>query len=310
MTTLFYLIAYAAVIGFVFLVVTKVRAYMNSTPLHIRWEVYPVPHEGKKAVYGGSMMEKKEWWNAIPKPDHMGDLIALLKEVLFLEATFKHNKSLWVRSYPFHLGMYAMMGGIIILFFVSVLEILGVSPKNGFIVFLGNVINAVAMLGLLGILGGGLTLIYRRISDKGLSVYSAREQYFNLAAFVVYAVFGLAAWATSTEKTFFELSSTFMVNMFTFNFQPLTSSPFGIHLFIGFFLMIWIPLTNMSHLIYKYFTYHDIRWGDTPTIGSEKNQKRILDCLKLKPTWSAEHIAGDGNKTWVDIATSNPADSK
>ena len=42
----------------------------------------------------------------------MGDLKALLEEVLFLHATFTHNLKLWFRTYPFHLGLYMLMGGL------------------------------------------------------------------------------------------------------------------------------------------------------------------------------------------------------
>ena len=308
MTTLFYLLAYAALIGFIFFAVTKVHGYLTSSPLHVRWELYPVPHEGKKAAYGGSFMDEKEWWTKGRHVSHMGDLIALLKEVLFLEATYHHNKPLWIRTYPFHLGMYMMMGGIMVVMFAVFLKFCGVSDANGFMIFIANVINAISLLGLLGTVGGGISLIYRRVSDPGLSKYSSGEQYFNLAAFVVFAIFGLAAWAT--QPSFFAMGRDFMYNMVTFNFQPLVSSPFAIHLFLGFFLMIWVPLTNMQHLIYKYFTYHDIRWGDMPTNYSEANQKKIQEALQLKPTWSADHIAGDGVKTWVDIATTNPAAPK
>lgn len=80
---------------------------------------------------------------------------------------------------------------------------------------------------------------------------------------------------------------------------------------MGFFLLIWIPVTNMGHLIMKYFMYHDIRWGDEPTNYSEKNKQKISEMLKYDVTWSADHIAGDGSpKTWVDVATTNPAAPK
>ena len=30
--------------------------------MHVRWELYPVPHEAQKAHYGGSYLEESEWW--------------------------------------------------------------------------------------------------------------------------------------------------------------------------------------------------------------------------------------------------------
>jgi len=32
----------------------------------------------------------------------------------------------------------------------------------------------------------------------------------------------------------------------------------------------------------------------------------MAECLTYRPTWKAPHVAGDGVKTWVDIATTNP----
>ena len=38
---------------------------------------------------------------------------------------------------------------------------------------------------------------------------------------------------------------------------------------------------------------------------------RDMDALKFNVTWSADHINGDGQpKTWVDVATTNPAAPK
>ena len=58
MTTLFYILAYLAVIGFVATAAIKVKGYLAASPLHARWELYPVPHEGPKGSYGGSFMEE------------------------------------------------------------------------------------------------------------------------------------------------------------------------------------------------------------------------------------------------------------
>lgn len=307
MTTLFYLFAYAAILGFCVIAFLKVRSYLAASPLHVRWELYPVPHEGAKATHGGSFMEGSDWWTKPRQHSALGDIKALLVEVIFLHATFKHNLNLWVRTYPFHWGLYMLMGGIFLTLITAVAKIAG-AESNGFIVFLGNVINAVSMLGMLSIIGGGLGLIYRRATDEGLSKYTTPEHYFNLGIFVFYAVVGLAAWATN--PSYYVLSRDFMANLLTLNFAPLGSSAFGLHLFIGFLLMIWIPATHMGHLFMKYFTYHDIRWGDEPTSESLKNQKKIEAALQYPVSWSAPHIDGDGKKTWVDVATTNPAAPK
>ena len=310
MTTLFYILGYLAVVGFICLAYLKIKSYMAASPLHVRWELYPVPHEGvKKAAYGGSFMEEKEWWTKPRHISHWGDIKGILVEVLCLHATLEHNPKLWLRTYPFHVGMYMLMGGTIIVILAVLAQMLGMDPQGGFMIFVSNVISAVVLLGAFCIVGGGIALIQRRRSDEGLKKYTTPEHFLNLGAFVLFGLLTLAAWAFN--PSYFELARTFIHNLFTFTFQPLPSVFFTLNLLVGFFLLIWIPVTNMGHLIMKYFMYHDIRWGDEPTNYSDKNKKKIGEMLKYNVTWSADHIAGDGSpKTWVDVATTNPAAPK
>ena len=287
MTTLFYILGYLAVVGFICLAYLKIKAYMAASPLHVRWELYPVPHEGPKAAYGGSFMEEKEWWTKPRHISHWGDIKGILVEVLFLHATLEHNQKLWFRTYPFHVGMYMLMGGTIIVVLSVIAQLCGLDPQGGVMTFVGNVISAVVLLGSFCIVGGGLALIQRRREDEGLKKYTTPEHYLNLGAFVLFGLLSLAAW--TFNPSYFELARTFIYNLFTFNFQPLPSVFFTL----------------------KYFMYHDIRWGDEPTNYSEKNKQKISEMLKYDVTWSADHIAGDGSpKTWVDVATTNPAAPK
>ena len=147
MTTLFYILGYLAVVGFICLAYLKIKAYMAASPLHVRWELYPVPHEGPKATYGGSFMEEKEWWTKPRHISHWGDIKGILVEVLFLHATLEHNQKLWFRTYPFHVGMYMLMGGTIIVVLSVIAQLCGLDPQGGVMAFVGNVISAVVLLG-------------------------------------------------------------------------------------------------------------------------------------------------------------------
>jgi nitrate reductase gamma subunit len=309
MTTLFYLLAYLATAGFFCLVFLKARAYLRASPLHVRWELYPVPHEGAKTAYGGSFMEEKDWWTKPRHISYFGDIKALVTEVLLLHATFEHNIKLWFRSYPFHFGLYMLMGGTIIVLLSAVARIFGLSPDSGLMVLVGNVINAVVLVGSLCIIGGGIALIHRRMTDEGLNKYTTPEMYFNIGVFVFFGILGLFAWIDASS--FFTLACGFLHNLLTFNFEPQPSTWFALHLLVGFFLLIWIPSTQMAHLFMKYFTYHDIRWGDEPTTYNERNKSIIPNALKYAVTWSSKHVTGGtGSKTWLEVATSNPAAPK
>jgi hypothetical protein len=65
-------------------------------------------------------------------------------------------------------------------------------------------------------------------------------------------------------------------------------------------------MTHMSHFIAKYFTYHSVRWDERANVRGGSIEKRMAGYLMYRPTWSAPHI-GAGDRTWAEIATSNPA---
>ncbi len=310
MYTLFYILGYLAVIGFACLAALKIRTYIKASPMHIRWELYPIPHEGpKRYAYGGSYMEDTNWWQKPRHVDHWMDIKEMVIEILCLHSTYENNPKLWIRTYPFHVGLYLLMGGTMLLVFAVILQLFGVSPHNGFLVFVGNVINAISVCGAFCIAGGGIALILRRINDKGLNRYTTPEQYFNLGAFVLFALFTLGAWAFN--PSYYEIASKFIYNLFTASFKPLGSTWFVLSMLCGFVVLIWIPVTNMRHLLIKYFMYHDIRWGDTSTVYSEKNRETIGEVLRYNVDWSADHI-NDGGKphNWADVAATNPAAPK
>lgn len=307
MYTLFYLLGYLAILGFIGLTAARMIKYIKSSPQHIRWELYPIPHERpERAAYGGSYMEETDWWTKARHVDHREEIRAILQEVLFLENTYKNNQSLWLRSFPFHWGMYFLMGGTIILIFATILEFCGASPESGFLVFIGNVINAVVFIGALCIMGGGIALLERRFSDPGLKRYTAFEQAANLVSFIIFGILTLCAW--SFNASYYDVAMNFIYNLCAANFVPLGSTWFVMNMLAGFCVLVFIPISNMRHLFMKYFMYHDIRWGDKATVYSKKNQQLIDVDLNLQENWDAPHISeNSGSKTWLDVAASNPA---
>ena len=62
MSQLVYALAYLTTAVFIVGVVKRVVAYRRN-PQHLRWELYPVPHEGGgRAAYGGGYLEEVDWW--------------------------------------------------------------------------------------------------------------------------------------------------------------------------------------------------------------------------------------------------------
>ena len=108
MSWLPYVVAYVAIGVFVVAVVARFLMWKRM-PMHLRWELYPVPHEGKRAEYGGSYLEEVDWWKKPREQDKVAELNAMATEIFFLVALREHNKKLWWRSFPFHFGIYLVI---------------------------------------------------------------------------------------------------------------------------------------------------------------------------------------------------------
>ena len=183
MTTLAYVVAY---LGLVFFLVACIARFMmwSKMPMHVRWELYPVAHEGGgKAAYGGSYLEDTEWWTKKREVSLMGELKVMVPEILFLVALRENNKKLWTRSFPFHFGLY-LVGGVTALMLAGGL-IIGYLPENiaaPVAKIMGLVIPFFGGAGLvLGIIGAIGLFIRRR--GRELRDYTAPADLFNLIFF-------------------------------------------------------------------------------------------------------------------------------
>jgi nitrate reductase gamma subunit len=302
------MIAYSAVA--IFVVAVVLRFFMWSRmPMHVRWELYPVAHEGAKASYGGSYLEESEWWK---KPRHFslwGELRAMVPEILFLVALKEHNRKLWTRSFPFHFGLYLAAGctGL-----MAVTGVLGVALPGVMAGGVGAVVRVlIPVLGYAGlVLGliGALGLIQRR-RQRPLRDYSAPMDTVNLVFFVI--AFSVALVTALAVDRSFATVSQLVGNLATFRVVPLAGTGAAVILpsvsaILLAMLLAYIPLTHMSHFVGKYFAYHAIRWADEPNLPGGKQEKVINELLDRPVSWSAPHIGGDGKKSWLDVATEDP----
>ena len=75
---------------------------------------------------------------------------------------------------------------------------------------------------------------------------------------------------------------------------------------LGMLLLAYIPMTHMAHFIAKYFTYHRVRWDERANVPGGTIEKHMAEYLMYRPTWSASHVGADGQRTWAEVATTNP----
>ena len=48
---------------------------MASLPVHLRWELSPVPHEKGRGAYGGSYLETVDWWTKPREKDLVSEVV-------------------------------------------------------------------------------------------------------------------------------------------------------------------------------------------------------------------------------------------
>ncbi len=304
------LTVYAAIcMGLVLFLIGCVRRVIQyaSLPIHLRWELYPVPHEAPERVtHGGSYFETTDWWTK-PKHSNMaGELSFMIPEMLFLKGLWEFNRRLWYSSFLFHFGLYILIGTVVLVAAGAGLPVLVPSLAHGSaLVLLAHFYKITGCIGAAASALGAVLLLLRRMTDPALKNYTKPADFLNLLLFM--AAFAAVGAGYVLRPAGSAGIGDVASGLFHFNTSLPVSGLFGVGLVLAAALVAYIPYTHMAHFIAKYFTYHNVRWDDTPNMRGSSIEAKIAECLTYKPTWSAAHVGADGKKNWVDIATSNPA---
>ena len=304
-STVLHLLTYVCFLVFVVAVIAKIHK-INSMPVHIRWELYPVPHESKRAHYGGSYYEEVDWWDKPREVSLIGEMKGMIPEMLFIKALWEHNRSLWYRSFPFHFGLYMLIGWAGLLVLGAIAQIAGITVAAGSGSTIGVGLHYLTILaGAIGLILatiGAAALLHRRMTDEELDGYTSPSHIFNLAFFLVGLLVAFFTYILADQT--FSLARGYVQSLLTFNLAaPVGSPAVALEFALFSLLMAYVPLTHMSHFVAKYFFYHKIRWEDEPNIVGSKMEKQIQEVLGYPVSWAAPHIKGDGKKTWADVAT-------
>jgi nitrate reductase gamma subunit len=300
-----YITAYIAIGMFALVVLARVIRWARM-PMHMRWELYPVAHEAGKAHYGGSYLEESEWWKKPRENSLWGELKVMLPEIFFLVALRENNRKLWLRSFPFHFGLYVVIGCTFLMGASGMLSAFAPGSLEG---IRGTLLQAaIAVTGWAGVslsILGALGLLQQRLTSSDLRDYTAPADIFNLLFFIV--VFGIAFVHFAFYDPGFSSTTLFVRNLIEGNMVQIAGA--GANALLPAMtvcgmslLVIYIPLTHMSHFIGKYFAYHSIRWNDSPNMPGGKQETKIRALLERPVSWAAPHIRGSGNKSWLDLA--------
>jgi nitrate reductase gamma subunit len=272
---------------------------MARRPVHLRWELSPIPHEKGRGQYGGSYFEEFEWWKKARETSFVSEAIFMFKEIVFLKAVWEHFPRLWWFSFPFHFGMYLLIVAAVPLVVAAVLGLAGVSLADW-----AWLHTAVVVLAATGSLLGGLGaagLLVSRLVDRKLRAVQTGITLFNLVFLV--AIFLTGGIALMSFSDCSERLTAFVQALLTADVTLQTPSLLALHLVLVCLFLAYLPFTQMLHFVAKYFTYHRVRWDDKAMTPGSKLEGEVTKLLQQPVTWSAPHLGADGKKNWVDIVS-------
>lgn len=232
-------------------------------------------------------MEEVDW---AKKPLHTslaGEIMEMGSEIFFLKRVKKYNPfNLWPFSMAMHWGIYLLFGWMVLL-------LIGAFLKVNAILQITTIVGAASF-----ILGsfGCLTLIIKRSTNRELSLYTAPVDYFNLLLLLSIFVTGIISWRMDPS---FIYSRSYVEGIISFNPSPVPSIVLLNFLLFEAFL-IYMPFTKLLHYVAKYFNFHKSFWDDAFKKKGSDIDKKVLEQLSYKVTWSGPHIVP--GKTWLEEA--------
>jgi nitrate reductase gamma subunit len=288
------ILAYAAIVVLISVITFRTVSIWRM-PVHLRWELAPVPGEKGKSSYGGSYFEDYEWWTKKRKKSIVGELSYMLKEILLLKSVRENNRVLWIFSLPFHWSIYILAGMAFLLFLDAAFSIEISKPAL-----------ILAYAGYAAGIYGSVGLLIKRAADSNLRTYSTFANYFNLVFLAAFYVSGL--YAMVSIDSFTPSMIDFIKSIMSADLSTVIPTELAIHIIIAMLFVIYMPFTQMIHFVAKYFTYHSIKWNDAPM--NDKMAAAIAVLMGQPVSWSGRHIQGGSQKSWIDIAREDVRDEK
>jgi nitrate reductase gamma subunit len=300
----------ATYVAYVFITASYARKVWKVArmPVHLRWELYPIPF-GKGHEYGGSYFEEVEWWTKPQPKSRIQGALHLAKKYLFFGGYFKLKRDYWVSLYPWHVGFYLLMGfQLLTILCALIMTFTGIQIAAGSVNVLGQILyylsEVVAITGFVLGAAGSVGLLIKRLSNADLRDYTAPSEYFGYAFFLVTFLSGLAMWITDPTLANYR---DFYKSLVTF--QPVNLLPSTAVFSIIFVLHLFhLPFTRSTHYITKMFAFLGVLWNDSPNITDAKLGKRINAALDQTVSWSAPHI--QTGKKWIEVVRELPESMK
>jgi len=225
----------------------------------------------------------------------------MFSEILFLRSLRQFNRKLWSRSFPFHFGLYLMIGSATALGASALVSIWTPAWAGGWMGHASHVLyTAAGLAGAVLVVVGSVGLLLTRLRDADLRDYTAAGDLFNLVFFTGTCTLLLIGYADRGARFPGVLALT--RGLLTGHATSAVPAALAAGLVLLAVLTAYIPYTHMAHFIGKYFTYHAVRWDDARVLPGGTLERKMAEYLTYRPTWSAPHVGADGTKPWAEIA--------
>lgn len=295
--------AYVFFLFFLAALALNVGKYVKLSA-HLRWELYPVPHEEGHA-HGGSYLERVGWWQGVPKRYRGSELKELLGEMLFIKRLYRAKRDVWIFSFLFHGGIYLILLWYVLLFVGALTQALYVPVSLAQWAAYPNALSklifyATIVAGYVGVSAstvGDLGLLAKRSLNKNVRDVSTPADYFSLLLVLAVLISGVAAL---TQDPTFNVARDFMTYLisglhinsaYLVYLRRVTNPAIATQLILLFVLLTYMPFSKMTHFLAKYFTYHAVLWDSAPFAELPKSTKmKIIRNLSLELAWAAQHV--------------------
>ncbi len=105
----------------------------------------------------------------------------------------------------------------------------------------------------------------------------------------------------------FSNSRNYIHGVVTFSLSPVPTFVLLNFILFEAFLM-YMPFTKLLHYVAKYFNFHQAFWDDAFKKKGSAIDKKVLEQLSFKVSWSGPHIVP--GKTWLEEAQIVDAEPK
>jgi nitrate reductase gamma subunit len=274
-----------------------------AMPVHLRWELYPVPHEpGEKANYGGSYFEDAEWWTRPMRRNRSGELCVIMQEIFLLKAVRKYNRDLWLWSWLLHSGLYLWIAAALL---AAACAFAAQGHTTGVFRLLQRPITIASWLAMMSGSAGSLGLVIIRRRSRGVHPWTPRVAYLNLL--LLFSIFGSGLLSAVLYSTYTRDMISLAASLIEFQPLPVLHVSIIVHVAASALFLAYFPFTHMTHAYMKYFTYHAVRWDDVPYRSDAGIRGAVERSLRRRVSWAAPHVRNHETKSWLEVSATEGA---